>query len=204
MDIKYSLEETPTIDQIIGHFNKWFSEEIKVAKVRIPTACCLSTIGLDGYPNARFVSLKDVLENKFIVTGPLTSKKGNEIKAVNKVSLTFWWTETERQVRVQGNASKIPDQLADKYFSERSRDSQLISVVSEQGKEIENIDLLTEKYDSIEKKFTNKVLTRPIDWGGYSIAPIRIEFLEFRSSRFHDRILFEFANNEWTKKQLQP
>jgi pyridoxamine 5'-phosphate oxidase len=204
MDIKYSFEEKPTIDQIIGHFKKWFNEEVQVSKVRIPTACCLSTIGLDGFPNARFVSLKDVLENKFVVTGPLTSKKGNEIKAINKVSLTFWWTETERQVRVQGNASKIPDQLADKYFSERSRDSQIVSLVSEQGKEIENIGLLTEKYDSIEEKFTNKALTRPGDWGGYLITPIRIEFLEFKTSRFHVRILFEFANNQWTIKQIQP
>ena len=42
---------------------------------------------------------------EFIITGTLTSRKGIEIS--EKVSLTFWWTETERQVRVQGNAGKI-------------------------------------------------------------------------------------------------
>jgi pyridoxamine 5'-phosphate oxidase len=47
-------------------------------------------------------------------------------------------------------------------------------------------------------------LTRPRDWGGYLIAPVRIEFLEFKTSRFHDRILFEFAKDQWTIKQIQP
>src|SRR5215217_8011137 len=105
-------------------FKDWYGLELQLAKVRIPSACCLSTSGLDGYPNARFVSLKDVVDNTFIVTGPMSSRKGNEIDRSNKVALTFWWTETERQVRIQGEAKKISAQLADKYFFERSRNSQ--------------------------------------------------------------------------------
>lgn len=193
------MEITP-----IEHFNKWYKEELNLTKVRIPSACCLSTIGTDGFPNARFVSLKDVIGNNFIVTGPLTSRKGVEINAINKVALTFWWAETERQVRIQGNATIITEQLADKYFAERGRDSQIISIVSQQGKEIENIELLTEKYDSIELNFANERLTRPKNWSGYSIDLIRIEFLEFKSTRFHDRKLYELTNDKWTMKQIQP
>jgi len=193
------MEVTP-----IEHFNKWFEEELNLTKVKIPTACCLSTIGIDGFPNGRFVSLKDVLENNFIVTGPLKSRKGIEINTTNKVALTFWWTETERQVRIQGNAIKITEQLADKYFSERNRDSQIVSIVSEQGYEIVNIEKLIEKYENIELSFANKSLTRPENWSGYLIEPIRIEFLEFKSTRFHDRKLYELTNGKWTVKQIQP
>lgn len=188
----------------IEQFNKWFKEELNLTKVKIPTACCLSTIGVDSFPNARFVSLKDVVENNFIVTGPLTSRKGIEINATNKVALTFWWTETERQVRIQGNATQITEQLADKYFSERNRDSQIVSIVSEQGQEIESIEILTKKYENIEMKFSNKTLTRPENWGGYLIDPIRIEFLEFKLTRFHERMLYELTNGQWTIKQIQP
>lgn len=204
MNTRYNFDKSPTADQIIEHFNTWFKEELNVTKVRIPTACCLSTIGLDGFPNARFVSLKDVVENNFIVTGPLTSKKGNEINATNKVALTFWWTETERQVRIQGHATKITEQLADKYFAERNRDSQIVSIVSEQGQEIENIEMLTKKYENIEVNFSNKTLVRPENWGGYLIAPVRVEFLEFKPTRFHERMLFELTNEQWTIKQIQP
>jgi len=193
------MELTP-----IEQFSKWFQEEQRLTKVRIPSACCLSTIGMDGFPNARFVSLKAVLDNQFIVTGPITSRKGIEIISTNKVALTFWWAETERQVRIQGNATEISEQLADKFFAERNRDSQIVSIVSEQGQEIDSLEILTKEYEAVEAEFSNKLLTRPPNWGGYSIDPIRIEFLEFKPTRFHHRKLYELVKGEWTIKHLQP
>ncbi|MES2380931.1 MAG: pyridoxal 5'-phosphate synthase [Bacteroidota bacterium] len=185
-------------------FNKWFKEELNLTKVRLPYACCFSTIGIDGFPNARFVSFKDVVETGFIVTGTLTARKGIEINNTNQVALTFWWTETERQVRIQGHATAITEQLADKYFGERNRDSQLVSIVSEQGQEIDNMEMLTKKYETLEATFLNKPLIRPDNWGGYLIAPKRIEFMEFKPTRFHDRKLYELTNGQWIVKQLQP
>ena len=97
-------------------FNQWFNEELNLTNVRIPSACCLSIIRTDKYPKARFVSLKGVVENKFVVTGTLSSRKGLEINDTNKVALTFWWSETERQVRIQGSVTVLNNKLADKYF----------------------------------------------------------------------------------------
>lgn len=194
----------PATAQMIELFNQWYKEELHLTTAKIPSACCLSTIGTDGYPNARFVSLKDIADNSFIVTGPLTSRKGIEIDNKNKVALTFWWTETERQVRIQGIATRIADQLADNYFSERNRDSQIVSIISEQGQEIDTIETLNQKYKSAETEFSGKPLTRPDNWGGYIIEPIRMEFLAFRSTRFHDRKLYELVNGQWIIKQLQP
>ncbi|WP_339707799.1 pyridoxamine 5'-phosphate oxidase family protein [uncultured Kriegella sp.] len=125
--------------QPIQLFLKWFDEELKRSKVRIPSAVCLSTIGTDDFPNARFVSFKELIDDSFIITGPLNSRKGLEIEKNNKVALTFWWTETERQIRIQGFATKISDQLADKYFDARSTNSQAVSLISEQGKETDNL-----------------------------------------------------------------
>lgn len=193
------MEMTP-----IELFNEWFKEELSLTKVRIPTACCLSTVGIDGFPNARFVSLKDVVENNFIVTGSFTSRKGIEINATNKVALTFWWTETERQVRIQGSAAKIAEQLADQYFSERNRDSQIVSMVSDQGRVLDDVETLNKRYQEIETKFSDQNLRRPENWGGYSIKPVRIEFLEFKPTRFHDRKLYEWTNGQWTRIALQP
>ncbi len=188
----------------IEHFNKLFKKELALTKVKIPTACCLSTIGIDGFPNARFVSLKDVVENKFIVTGPLTSRKGSEINTTSQVALTFWWTETEIQVRIQGIAIKLSEELADRYFAERNRDSQIVSIVSEQGKDIDDIEILRKQYTIVETVSFSKPLARPGSWGGYSIDPLRIEFLAFKTTRFHDRKLYELHNGQWTVKQIQP
>jgi pyridoxamine 5'-phosphate oxidase len=146
------MEMTP-----IEQFRKWFDEELSLTKLRIPTACCLSTIGMDGFPNARFVSLKDILENNFIVTGTLTSRKGIEINSTNKVALSFWWTETERQVRIQGNAFRISDLLADKYFAARNRDSQIVSIVSNQGQEIQDLESLNKNYQDLKWSFKSAI-----------------------------------------------
>jgi pyridoxamine 5'-phosphate oxidase len=188
----------------IEYFKNLFNEELSQTKLRIPAACCLSTIGTDGFPNARFVSLKEVTDQNFIITGTLTSRKGTEIAANEKVALTFWWTETERQVRIQGHATQIPGKLADRYFSERNRGSQIVSIVSEQGNDIDDIAMLHRKYTDLESACTGQPLKKPEGWGGYSIAPSRIEFLEFKTSRFHDRKLFELINGKWAIKQLQP
>lgn len=193
------METTP-----IEIFSKWFNEELNLTKVSIPSACCLSTVGSDNYPNARFVSLKGVIEGNFIVTGTLTSRKGSEIRNSSKVALTFWWTETERQVRIQGNATMMSNELADKYFGERNRDSQIVSIASNQGQTLNDITELNEKYKEIEIAFANQTLTRPENWGGYAVEPIRIEFLEFKPTRFHDRKLFEFINGQLTQTDLQP
>lgn len=185
-------------------FIKWFDEELNLSKVRVPTACCFATNGTDNYPNARFVSLKGVIEGNFIITGTLTSRKGIELRNSSKVALTFWWTETERQVRIQGNATMISNELADKYFGERNRDSQIVSIVSSQGQTLKEIKELNEKYKEIEVTFANQTLTRPENWGGYAIEPIRIEFLEFKPTRFHDRKLYQLINGQWSITDLQP
>ncbi len=185
-------------------FKQWHDQEMKQTSVKIPSACCLSTIGIDGFPNARFVSLKDIIDNNFIITGTLTSRKGVEIKSSEKVALTFWWTETERQVRVQGNAKKVSDKLSDKYFFERNRDSQIVSVASFQGQELMEIDELTKRYEEIDLLFSAKEILRPENWGGYKIEPVRIEFLEFKLTRFHERTLFELKNGQWKTRNLQP
>ncbi len=130
----------------IEHFNRFLKEELTLTAVRISMACCLSTIGIDNYPSVRFVSQKDIVKVKFIITGTFSSRKGVELETTNKVALTFWWTETERQVRIQGDATIISDQLAVRYFAERSKDTQIVIIISEQGQEVSNMDLLNKRF----------------------------------------------------------
>jgi pyridoxamine 5'-phosphate oxidase len=188
----------------IEKFEQWYQEVKDCSKVNIPSACCLSTNGLDEYPNARFVSLKGIINNSFIITGSQTSRKGFEIKNSDKVALTFWWPETEKQIRIQGTATKLSNKNADIYFSERNRESQILSIISNQGEELFNIEELIKAYDNFELTTKNTTLERPVNWGGYLIKPIRIEFLTFKSTRFHERILYEKQRNVWKIKKLKP
>ncbi|MCH8941264.1 MAG: pyridoxal 5'-phosphate synthase [Bacteroidetes bacterium] len=185
-------------------FKKWFSEEIKLSKLSIPTACCLSTVGKDGYPNSRFVSLKEVVNDSFVITGSLNSRKGSEIENCSKVALSFWWTSTERQIRIQGDAQKISEFNAENYFDERTRDSKIVSNIFEQGKQIQSIERIQEFFLERKKELENKEIKRPKGWSGIYIIPIRIEFMEFKKSRLHQRTLYQQINNKWETIILQP
>ncbi|OUS01105.1 pyridoxamine 5'-phosphate oxidase [Flavobacteriales bacterium 33_180_T64] len=185
-------------------FDKWYTEETKRSALRIPSACCLTSIGTDGYPNSRIVSLKEILENKFVITGPLNSKKGIELLTNPKASLTFWWTETERQVRIQGDAIQIEDKLADIYFSERNKESQIVSQICQQGTEIEDLTELTSLFEKSKTEYNNIKISRPKHWSGFYIIPKRIEFMQFKKDRFHFRELYTKDNNLWDKIILQP
>ena len=185
-------------------FDEWLSEELKHKTAGISTACCLSTIGLDGYPNARFVSLKETHNNRFIITGPLNSRKGLEIKINGKVALAFWWTATERQVRIQGTATIISHAQAEKYFSDRSFESQIVSTICEQGKPLTDIAILNEKFIKMKSEHEGKTITCPQNWGGFSIKPLRFEFMEFKQSRFHERKTYEQKDGQWFMEMIQP
>ncbi|AQX84123.1 pyridoxal 5'-phosphate synthase [Elizabethkingia bruuniana] len=191
-------------DEIISLFNNGLEREMQVHKQKLPYACCLSTEGLDGFPNARFVSLKEIRNEEFVITGTLTSRKGEEINYNNKVALTFWWPETQQQVRIQGEARLISGSVLDSYFSERNRESQIVSVVSDQGKELHDLNELILKFDTVANNTEISKIRRPDNWGGYAIVPFRIEFLVFSESRFHDRTLYERKDQIWQKKKIQP
>ncbi|MET1258920.1 pyridoxal 5'-phosphate synthase [Flagellimonas sp. DF-77] len=183
-------------------FKQWFEAEKRQSKVDIPTAVCMSTMGTDGFPNARFVSLKEIIDDKLIVTGPLTSRKGIEIKSIPKVALTFWWTATKRQVRIQGLAEKITDSEADRYFEERNTLAKAVASISRQGQVAS--DLFDLQQQTIVQSDSQKSIQRPDHWGGYAIRPVRVELMQFKESRFHQRHHYEFRDGQWHKQVLQP
>jgi len=185
-------------------FEKWFSEEEEQSNLKLPAACCLSSVGVDGYPNARFVSLKKIERETFVITGPLSSRKGKEIVKNAKAALTFWWTSTERQIRIQGDVTLLSEANANLYFEQRNRDSKIVSTVFEQGSEIESVEHLQNQFREQKEKLGGQKLKRPENWGGFSIKPIRIEFMEFKKSRLHERKLYERGDNEWKMRILQP
>lgn len=191
-------------NQPINIFKSWLIVEMQLSNREAAMTCCLSTIGLDGYPNARFVALKDINDDHLIITGPLKSRKGIEISYQNRVAITFWWPETKRQVRFQGDAFLLEENLSNKIFLDRPRDSQITSIISQQGHILDSMEELEKNHSKLFEDKSLKTFSKPADWGGYKVKPHRVELFEFKISRLHTRTMFYYENDKWFKMYLQP
>ena len=188
----------------IEEIKNWLLQEGIQSNLEIKFTGCLSTIGLDGYPNSRFVVLKDIINGSFVITGSLNSRKGKELENCQKVSLTFWLPFIKKQIRIQGDVKKISDAQATQYFRKRNKSSQLIATIFNQGDTAKSFSELQSQMKQAKRSFLNLPIEKPIYWGGISIEPLRMELLEFKMNRLHNRVLFTRKQDKWTKEILQP
>ena len=182
----------------------WLAEARAVTAIRHPSAACLSTIAPDGTPTARFVDVKEVNAEGLVFGTSLDSPKAVALVHNAAVSLTFWWDHVEKQVRVSGRALRISDERADILFSKRPRDAQLASWGSQQSTPIPTSEELMQRIATARVRFQGRDVQRPPNWGGYEVAPNRMEFLRFSPDRLHERIVFERTGASWVRALLQP
>ena len=186
-------------------FRKWFYEAQETAGQTEPNAMTLSTLGLDGYPKGRVVLLKKYDEYGFYFYTNYESEKGRSIEAHPLVSLSFFWSALERQIIIKGRAEKTTEKDSINYFDSRPKGSRLGAWVSWQSSVIENRDVLENKLKELEKKFKNKVVPKPENWGGYVVKPVSIEFWQGRPNRLHDRIRYTLQEDySWLIERLAP
>ena len=55
-----------------------------------------------------------------------------------------------------------------------------------------------------EDMFLDADVTVPPEWGGYRVRPERIEFWQGRTSRMHDRLVYERDGDGWRTQRLAP
>ena len=187
-----------------NQFNKWMNESIK-NKVFESTAMSLSTVNKSNKVSNRIVLLKGVENNSFIFYTNLKSRKSYELNTNKNVAAVFWWPQIGKQVRIEGYVKKVSKKKADKYFSTRSRKSQIGAWASNQSSVLKDRKTLLKRFKIIQKRFENKDIPRPSFWSGYEIKPFLIEFWQGRENRLHDRIIYKKINQKkWKKYRLNP
>lgn len=199
---QYLNEKEVGVDPI-RFFEKWF-EEAEKADVLDANAFNLSTIGEDGFPDGRIVLLKGIENGQFVFYTNYTSKKGEDLLSTPKASMTFYYKELDRQIRIQGTIEKHDPVASDEYFLSRPIKSRIGAWVSAQSKVIPSRLFLMRKFAEYSLKNAGKTVKRPDFWGGYALTPWHIEFWQGRPSRLHDRINFRLKNGEWVAERLSP
>ena len=119
-----SLNEDP-----INLFAKWY-EEAKNTEVNDSNAMNLATISKDNKPGSRIVLLKSFSVKGFIFYTNTLSKKGNSLENNKYAALNFHWKSLLKQIRIEGEVSKVNDNEADEYFNSRPIDSRIGALAS--------------------------------------------------------------------------
>jgi pyridoxamine 5'-phosphate oxidase len=198
-----SLAESEVAKNPFDQFSIWWEEAVQSAIVEV-NAMALSTVSPEGRPSSRIVLLKGYSDEGFVFFTNYTSDKGKQIEHNQHVSLLFFWKELERQVRIEGVASQVAAEESDAYFDSRPVGSRLGAWASPQSQKIADREILDKELEKITAQFSEQQIPRPPHWGGYRVKPTRIEFWQGRSSRLHDRILYELVDENWQISRLAP
>ncbi|WP_208729491.1 pyridoxamine 5'-phosphate oxidase [Leptospira congkakensis] len=195
-------EETAGSDPL-KLFSLWFSEAKEEGEAE-PNAMSLATVNKTGQPSVRIVLLKGLIRDEFQFFTNYDSDKGKDIAENHHVALNFFWPKLERQIRIEGRATRVSKEESDTYFAVRPRESQIGALTSNQSSVVPSREYLEEKFASLTKEWEGKEIPKPENWGGYSVFPTKIEFWQGRVGRLHDRISFERIESSWKRSRLSP
>jgi pyridoxamine 5'-phosphate oxidase len=184
-------------------FEAWFAEA-RAVDPKFADAMTLATASSDGRPSARTVLYKGLDDGAPCFVTNYESSKGRELLQNPQAALVFFWAGLNRQVRFEGRAEPASAAWSDRYFAARARSSQIGAWASAQSQVIASRDVLEARLAQAEARFAGGPVPRPPFWGGFRVAPERIEFWLGQDARLHDRYSYLPAAGGWAVSRLSP
>jgi pyridoxamine 5'-phosphate oxidase len=183
------LDEADVDPDPIAQFRAWFAawREVGVGEAN---AVVVATATPDGRPAARTVLLKGLGPDGFDFYTNYDSRKGRELAANPRAALLFSWHPVSRQVIVEGAVTRVPDAANDAYWASRPRGSRLGAAASPQSRPVPDRATLDAHWQALDREYATREIPRPDHWGGFRVAPERVEFWQGRTNRLHDRLVY--------------
>jgi len=187
----------------------WFEDAMASERYDDFNAMTLASATADGQPSARIVLCKSIESEPpalVFYTG-YESRKGIELESNPHAAALFHWPHAKRQARIEGPVRRTTDAESDAYFRSRSILSRIGACVSPQSREIESRQAFIAAAVRLGRRAAiGEVVARPAHWGGYRIAPERIELWSARKGRLHDRAVWQrdalTEPDTWTPRRL--
>lgn len=192
-------------------FETWFADAGR-SEVNDPNAMALATVDTEGLPNVRMVLLKGLdavdtgADRGFVFYTNYDSAKGAELLASHKAALLFHWKSLRRQVRIRGTVKPVTGAEADDYFKTRARGSRIGAWASLQSRPLDARATLEAAVAEVTSRYDKVDVPRPLNWSGFRVTPLEIEFWHDRPFRLHQRLVFRRPSGvgSWATTALYP
>jgi len=195
------LNEADAAAEPLAQFQRWFDEAV-AAQTPMVNAMTLATVNTAGQPSARVVLLKGVDQGGFVFYTNYASRKGRELEVNPRAALVFYWSELEREIRIEGSVTRTSAAEADAYFDQRPLGSRHAAIASPQSETVADRATLEQRFAAAAQLGDRP--HRPAHWGGYRLSPATLEFWQGRPNRLHDRLLYTREAGRWKISRLAP
>jgi len=198
------LDKSTVAQDPMVQFNKWMNEA-RAAEIEQVNGMTLATSNKAGRPSARMVLLEGLDERGFVFYTSLVSRKASDLDENPWAALLFWWAPLYRQVRVDGQVTRLSAAECEAYFQDRPHEHKVESWASRQSQAIESRAALRNRFDEVEASFAGREITRPSDFGGYCLSPMTMDFWQARLDWLHDWIQYvRREGDRWQIRRLSP
>jgi pyridoxamine 5'-phosphate oxidase len=196
------VQAEPNEENPLALLGRWLEDALGAGALE-PRSVAFITVGADGRPSARTVSLKRLEDRALVFTSALWTRKARELEGNPHVSLLFYWAQIGRQVHITGQARPAERELAEELFSERELSNRVQTLVSRQGEPIADIEPLRVRHAQLMQAL-DAPPECPLDWGAIRVLPDALEFWSQSPDRIHDRLLYERVDGGWSVSRLAP
>lgn len=196
------LSETDLAASPIEQFARWYAAARR-ARIYQPNAFSLATC-VENAPASRMLLLKGFDARGFVFFTNYESRKGRELAQNPRGAMLFFWSELHRQIRIEGPLARVTPEESAAYFHSRPRGSQLGAWASLQSRPLDSRATLIQREREVEARYRGEEVPLPPYWGGFRLAPERMEFWQGRPYRLHDRFVYSREGDHWRVQRLYP
>jgi pyridoxamine 5'-phosphate oxidase len=170
-------------------FVRWLREAVD-AGVLEPHAMTVSTTSAAGRPSARVVVLKDLVDGGWQFATDARSGKVADLGVNPFASISFYWREQGRQVRLVGIARALGAEASAADFLARSPGSRAAALATRPGEPLRSIGDLHDAMAVARTRVEEHPGTVLPEWVLYSVVPDEVEFWQGDPGRAHTRVVY--------------